>query len=46
MQEPFTNKPTDTPVTAIATTIEINIKQILRKPSVPKPLAPEAYYLM
>ncbi len=46
MQEPFDNKPTDTPVTSIATTIEINIKQILKEPNVPKPLAPEAFYLM
>jgi putative membrane protein len=29
LQDPFSNKPTDTAMTAIATTIEINIKQIL-----------------
>ncbi|PRY07423.1 putative membrane protein [Pontibacter ummariensis] len=46
MQDPFRNKPTDTSVTAIARTIEINIKQVLQKPEVPKPLTPEAFYLM
>lgn len=46
MQDPFRNKPTDTSVTAIARTIEINIRQILKEPQVPKPLAPETFYLM
>ncbi|MCC9135422.1 bestrophin family ion channel [Pontibacter silvestris] len=46
MQDPFKNKPTDTAVTAIARTIEINIKQILHRPNVPEPLAPEGFYLM
>ncbi|MFD3001671.1 hypothetical protein ACFS7Z_14965 [Pontibacter toksunensis] len=46
MQDPFRNKPTDTAVTAIARTIEINIMQVLQEEDVPKPLAPENYYLM
>lgn len=46
LQDPFRNKPTDTSVTAIARTIEINIKQIIQAPDVPKPLAPEGFYLM
>jgi ion channel-forming bestrophin family protein len=46
MQDPFRNKPTDTSMTAIARTIEINIKQVLQEPDVPKPLAPEKFYLM
>ncbi|MBC5992213.1 hypothetical protein H8S84_05115 [Pontibacter sp. SD6] len=46
MQDPFRNKPTDTSVTAIARTIEINIKQVLQEPEVPKPLAPEKFYIM
>lgn len=46
MQDPFRNKPTDTSVTAIARTIEINIRQILQDPEVPKPLTPETFYLM
>ena len=31
LQDPFSNKPTDTAMTAIATTIEINIKQLIRR---------------
>lgn len=46
MQDPFRNKPTDTAVTAIARTIDINLKQILHQPNVPKPLQPEGFYLM
>jgi ion channel-forming bestrophin family protein len=46
MQDPFRNKPTDTSVTAIARTIEINIRQVLQEPHVPKPMAPETFYLM
>ncbi|RDV16020.1 hypothetical protein DXT99_06515 [Pontibacter diazotrophicus] len=46
MQDPFRNKPTDTAVTAIARTIEINIKQVLQEEEVPKPLTPEKFYLM
>ncbi|TGE17372.1 bestrophin family protein [Hymenobacter elongatus] len=46
LQDPFNNKPTDTPVTAIARTVEINLKQLLQEPEVPAPLAPEAFFLM
>ncbi|MDX5435859.1 MAG: hypothetical protein LPK03_01615 [Pontibacter sp.] len=46
MQDPFTNMPTDTAVTAIARTIEINIRQVLQEQDVPQPLAPEKFYLM
>jgi putative membrane protein len=46
LQDPFSNKPTDTPVTAIARTVEINIKQLLNEPNVPEPIAPEKYYIM
>ncbi|MDF7812776.1 bestrophin family ion channel [Hymenobacter sp. YC55] len=46
LQDPFRNRPTDTPVTAIARTIEINIKQLLDEQEVPKPSVPEAFYLM
>lgn len=31
LQDPFENRPTDTPVTAIAKTIEKNIKQMLNE---------------
>lgn len=46
LQDPFTNKPTDTPVTAIARTIEINLKQLLEESNVPAPVTPESFYLM
>jgi len=45
MQDPFVDMPTDTPVTAIARTIEINIKEVLEESDVPEPLTPEAFYL-
>jgi putative membrane protein len=46
MQDPFENKPTDTAVTAIARTIEINIRQLLGEKEVPAPLKPESFYLL
>ena len=45
MQDPFRNRPTDTPMTAIARTIEINIKELLKEPEIPNPLQPEKFYL-
>lgn len=45
LQDPFSNKPTDTPMTAIARTIEINIRQLLNETDVPQPLAPQKFYL-
>jgi putative membrane protein len=45
LQDPFVDMPTDTPVTAIARTIEINLKQLLEEPEVPEPIEPEAFYL-
>ena len=44
LQDPFRNKPTDTPVTTIATTIEINIKQLLKEEEFPQPLPPGKFY--
>lgn len=46
MQDPFENRPTDTAVTAIARTIEINIKQLLKENEIPQPLKPEEFYLL
>ncbi|QJX47690.1 hypothetical protein HMJ29_12360 [Hymenobacter taeanensis] len=46
LQDPFTNRPTDTPVTTIARNIEINLKQLLGETHVPAPLAAETYYRM
>ena len=45
LQDPFRNRPTDTPVTAIARTIEINIKDLLKEKEIPKPHEPEKFYL-
>ena len=46
LQDPFENRPTDTPMTAIARTIDINLRQMIQDREVPKKLTPEAYYLM
>jgi putative membrane protein len=46
LQDPFNNHPTDTPMTTIATTIEINIKQLLGEIEVPKPLQPQTFYIL
>ncbi|MES2617952.1 MAG: bestrophin family ion channel [Bacteroidota bacterium] len=46
MQDPFENRPTDTAMTAIARTIEINIKQLLKETDIPKPLQPDNFYLL
>ncbi len=46
MQDPFENRPTDTAMTAIARTIEINIKQLLREKDIPKPIQPESFHLL
>ncbi|ABG59639.1 bestrophin family protein [Cytophaga hutchinsonii] len=45
MQDPFENRPTDTPVTAIARNIEINIKQMLKETAIPQPMQPETFHL-
>ncbi|MCE3294489.1 MAG: hypothetical protein K0R65_203 [Crocinitomicaceae bacterium] len=44
LQDPFKNRPTDTAMTTIATTIEINIKQLLGEKEVPEPLPPKNFY--
>lgn len=46
MQDPFENRPTDTAMTAIARTIEINIKQLLNESEIPQPYKPEKFYLL
>jgi putative membrane protein len=46
MQDPFENKPTDTAVTSIARTIEINIKQLLKEENIPEPLKPSTFYIL
>lgn len=44
LQDPFQNRPTDTAVTTISTTIEINLKELVGLPDVPPPRQPEAFY--
>lgn len=44
LQDPFRNRPSDTPVTTIARNIEINIKQLLGEKVVPAPLASNGFY--
>lgn len=46
MQDPFENRPTDTAVSAIARTIEINIKQLLKETDIPEPQQPANFYLL
>ncbi|MES2560471.1 MAG: bestrophin family ion channel [Bacteroidota bacterium] len=46
MQDPFENRPTDTAMTAIARTIEINIKQLLKESDIPLPHQPGKFYLL
>jgi putative membrane protein len=46
LQDPFSNAPTDTPVTAIARTVEIDLRELLNEASVPAPLATAAFYQM
>jgi putative membrane protein len=45
LQDPFSNKPTDTAMTAIATTVEINLRQLLGEKDIPEPLEAEGFYL-
>lgn len=45
MQDPFENRPTDTAMTAIARTIEINLKQLINDTDIPAPLPAEKFYL-
>lgn len=44
LQDPFMNRPTDTAMTTIARTIEINIKQLLDEKEIPQPLQPNKFY--
>lgn len=44
IQDPFENKPADTPVTSIARTIEINLKQLLGEEEIPEKMVSDTYY--
>lgn len=46
IQDPFRNRPSDTPVTSIARTIEINIKELINDENVPEPIKPIDYYIL
>lgn len=46
LQDPFSNRPTDTAMTTIATTIEINLKQMIGEKELPQPVEPKDFYLM
>lgn len=46
LQDPFMNRPSDISVTAIARTIEINIKQLIGEKEIPAPIQPEKFYIM
>lgn len=46
LQDPFRNRPSDISVTAIARTIEINIRQLLHEKDVPDPITKDEFYIM
>ncbi len=46
LQDPFANRESDIPVTAIARKIEINIRQLLKEKEIPPPLETDKYYIM
>ena len=46
LQDPFENLPTDTPMTAISRTIDINIRQLLGETELPPKIEPEDFYLL
>ena len=46
LQDPFRNRPSDTPVTQISRSIEINIRQLLKEENVPDPIIKETYFVM
>lgn len=46
LQDPFRNRPSDVPVTAIARTIEINIRQLLGETEVPEAVKPNGFYVL
>jgi len=46
LQDPFSNRPSDIPVTSIARTIEINLRQLLGESDLPEPLAAKKFYIM
>lgn len=46
LQDPFKNRPSDIPVTSIARTIDINIRQLLGEKDVPAPVQSDTFYVL
>ena len=46
MQDPFENRPTDTAMTTISRTIEINIRQLLKEDKVPESFPPGLFFAL
>jgi ion channel-forming bestrophin family protein len=46
LQDPFENKPTDTPMSSIALTIERNLKQMMQTEQMPSPPEVKSYYIL
>ncbi|MBC6606616.1 hypothetical protein H8B13_07285 [Hymenobacter sp. BT188] len=46
LQDPFNNKPTDTPVTTLARTVEANLRQLVGEPTPVFPAVHETFYRM
>jgi len=46
LQDPFENKPTDTPMSTIAVTIERNLKQMLQGQEIPEKVNTDSYYIL
>lgn len=46
LQDPFRNRPSDIPVTAIARNIEINIRQLLGETDIPEPIKPKTFFIL
>lgn len=44
MQDPFSNRPTDTAMTTISTTIAINLKELIKDKDIPEPYKPHSFY--
>lgn len=46
LEDPFSNLPTDTAMTTISNTIEINIRQLLNEADVPQPETSNSFYIL
>lgn len=46
LQDPFENKPTDTPVLTISRTIERDLKQLMNESEIPVEMEPKEFYVM